>query len=609
MCGIGGYWGLGNIEESRLDRALNSMSHRGPDGSGVFTATYNDHRVVLFHRRLSILDLDKRSSQPFKLGGHVLSYNGEIYNYIEIRKELESLGHSFLTTSDTEVLAAALFQWGEGALDRLEGMWAFAWYDKSTGRLLLSRDRFGEKPLYLFEHRGEVYFASEIKGLEALTGGRFQVNQNQLLRYMVNGYKSLNKTAETFYLGVRELPSGTNLWFSPSEPKQEKRYWRYRLAVDERLSFQDAVEAVREALIRAVTIRLRSDVSLAFCQSGGIDSNSLISIAAKQLNQDVRSYTIVNTDERYEESEMVEAMKKHLPIRNTSVHLSKNNFLENLKAMVKQHDSPVCTVSYYVHMQLMRAMSDDGCKVTISGTGADELFTGYYDHHNLYLYDVSSNDKLFNKSIGAWRQHLSSIVRNPFLKDPELYLKNPDFRKHLYLNNEIFSSWLKVNWTEEFTELNYGVPMLRNRMLNELFEETVPPILLEDDMNAMSTSMENRSPFLDRNLFETAFSIPSRHLIQDGKSKAVLREAMRGIVPDVVLDNRRKVGFNAPMNDVLDTSQDRVVGELLSDSPIYDLVNREKIEELLKKERLENSESKFLFNFVNSKFFMESANE
>ncbi|MBT5949713.1 MAG: asparagine synthase (glutamine-hydrolyzing) [Betaproteobacteria bacterium] len=600
---------MGNIEESRLDRALNSMSHRGPDGSGVFTATYNDHRVVLFHRRLAILDLDKRSSQPFKLGGHVLSYNGEIYNYIEIRKELESLGHSFLTTSDTEVLAAALFQWGEGALDRLEGMWAFAWYDKSTGRLLLSRDRFGEKPLYLFEHRGEVYFASEIKGLEALTGDRFQVNQNQLLRYMVNGYKSLNKTAETFYLGVRELPSGTNLWFSPSEPKQEKRYWRYRLAVDERLSFQDAVEAVREALIRAVTIRLRSDVSLAFCQSGGIDSNSLISIAAKQLNQDVRSYTIVNTDERYEESEMVEAMKKHLPIRNTSVHLSKNNFLENLKAMVKQHDSPVCTVSYYVHMQLMRAMSDDGCKVTISGTGADELFTGYYDHHNFYLYDVSSNDKLFNKSIGAWRQHLSSIVRNPFLKDPELYLKNPDFRKHLYLNNEIYSSWLKVNWTEEFTELNYGVPMLRNRMLNELFEETVPPILLEDDMNAMSTSMENRSPFLDRNLFETAFSIPSRHLIQDGKSKAVLREAMRGIVPDVVLDNRRKVGFNAPMNDVLDTSQDRVVGELLSDSPIYDLVNREKIEELLKKERLENSESKFLFNFVNSKFFMESANE
>ena len=605
MCGIAGYWGKTPLEPERLQQASKVLQHRGPDDSGIYQQQHPRHCVALVHRRLSILDLDPRSAQPFRLGHQVLSYNGEIYNYVEIRQELISLGHVFRTTGDTEVLAVALKQWGVDALDRLEGMWAFAWYDEQAGRLLLSRDRFGEKPLYLWDTPDGLFFASEVKGLAALKGKWPDVNQNHLLRYLVNGYKALYKTAETFHQGVWELTAGTNLWVEADGSKQEQRYWVPKLQIREDWAFTDAVEATREELIRAVSVRMRSDVPLAFCQSGGIDSNSLISIASRELGKEVHGYTIVNTDARYEEAEMVQHMVQEVGIKHTPVPLNSEGFLNNLAALVKQHDGPISTISYYVHHQLMQAMQADGYKVTISGTGADELFTGYYDHHNLYLAEVAKDLLLFNESINNWNQHLRPIVRNPYLKDPELYLKQPDCRSHIYLNNDVFASWLENSWQEDFFERDYGVPLLRNRMLNETFEETIPVILHEDDLNAMSVSLENRSPFLDRGLFETAFTIPTQHLIRDGKAKVVLREAMRGIVPDKVLDNRRKVGFNAPILDLLDVSNAKVREQLLDPNPLFELVRRDKVEELLQKVSLENSESKFLFSFLNAKIILK----
>ena len=197
-------------------------------------------------------------------------------------------------------------------------------------------------------------------------------------------------------------------------------------------------------------------------------------------------------------------------------------------------------------------------------------------------------------------------MRNPYLKDPELYIKDPGFRDHLFLQNDLFATYLKKDWMESYTENNYVSSLLRNRMLNELFEETVPVILHEDDLNSMSVSIENRSPFLDRRLFDLAYSIPSRYLIQDARAKAVLRDAMRGIVPDSILDERRKVGFNAPIKDLLDIYDPKTREYLLDDGPVYNLVNKDKIELLLQHEELPNSESKFLFNFINMKIFMEN---
>jgi asparagine synthase (glutamine-hydrolysing) len=583
--------------------ASQALAHRGPDGDGFYSHTKNGRSVAFMHRRLAIIDLEARSDQPFRFDESVLLYNGELYNYIELRRELQALGHVFRTEGDTEVMAQALRRWGPDALDKCEGMWALAWYDERDGTLLLSRDRFAEKPLYLWRRDEGIYFASEVKGLAALAGAWPETNENHLLRYMINGYKALYKVEETFFRGVSELPKASYMTLpGDSGPKP---YWTPRAVENPSLSYGDAVAATREALLNSVKLRLRADVPLAFCMSGGIDSNALIATAKKVLGYDVHGFTIVNSDARYEEQDMVQASVNALGVRHTEIAVTQDGFLDNMKKLVASHDAPVYTISYYVHWQLMQAVAEHGYKVSISGTAADELFTGYYDHHNLYLHAVSGDPELHATALANWQAHQGPIVRNPYLRQPDLYLKNPNERRHIYLNNDEFAQWMHQPWQEDFTEIDYGAGLLRNRMLNELFAEAVPVILHEDDLNAMYFGIENRSPFLDRKLFDVASSIPARHLVQDGRAKSVLREAMRGIVPDVILDNRRKVGFNAPILDLLDVDHPETRGFLLDDSPVYDLVRKDKIEALLKNKTLANSASKFLFYFVNMKMFLD----
>ena len=197
------------------------------------------------------------------------------------------------------------------------------------------------------------------------------------------------------------------------------------------------------------------------------------------------------------------------------------------------------------------------------------------------------------------------MVRNPHLRNPELFVDAPGFRDHVFLDADGFAAYLTSPWSEAFTEERYSDRLLRNRMLNELFHEATPVILHEDDLNAMCFSVENRSPFLDRDLFEFCNSIPTRHLMRDGRTKAVLRDALAGIGPEAVMQNRRKVGFNAPIYSFLDLGDPAVRAELLRDSPVFDLIRRDRIEALLDKADLPNSESKFAFYFVNCKLFLE----
>ncbi len=606
MCGIAGYIGSFPLEPNNLNKASIALKHRGPNDEGLYNHELNNKYVSLVHRRLSIIDLDKRSNQPFKYKNTVLVFNGEIYNYMEIRKQLKELGHIFKTSGDTEVLIHALHQWGQDALKKLEGMWAFAWYNELNGTLVLSRDRFGEKPMYIWEKNNRFYFASEIKGLSAISNDKPKVNKNHLLRNLVNGYKSIYKTRETFFEGINELPAGTYLKINSDGTSTYSDYWKPNLVENTNLSYSDAVNMIREAVIDATKLRMRSDVPIAFCMSGGVDSNTLISIAAKILGCEVHGFTIVNTDSRYEEQSLVDQSVKELGIKHHSVKLEKHNFLKNLSSLINHHDSPIYTISYYLHWQLMRSIADKGFKVTISGTASDELFTGYFDHHNLFLYEISKNKQLHQKALSDWNKYQKNIVRNPYLKDPNLYINNPDFRDHNFMNNDLFASCILDEWKESFTENKYVKSLLRNRMLNEIFVETVPVILHEDDLNAMYFSMENRSPFLDSNLFDLAYSIPSHYLIKNGFAKAVLRDAMQGVVPENVLRERRKVGFNAPIMDLLDLNDPIIRSYLLDDSEVFNLIKKNSIEKILNEENFPNSISKFLFNFLNTKIFLEN---
>lgn len=608
MCGIAGYFGPRDIPEEAAKRCLELMYSRGPNASGSYRRrTATGRNALILNRRLAIIDLDERANQPFRHRDKVISLNGEIYNFIELRASLAKAGRSFVTQSDTEVLIQLLDRDGWAGLDRAEGMWGFALFDETNETLLLSRDRFGEKPVYLLrEADGGLYFGSEVKFIAALAGRRLKVNVDHLKRYMINGYKALYKDRHCFFDGVTELASGAAMSIGADGHETVHRFWRPGgLQIDETLSYADSVALARDALIRSVELRLRSDVPLAFCLSGGVDSNSLIAIAKRVLNYDVHGFTIMNKDQRYDERSMVETAVRDLKLRHTAVDINNEGFLDKLRLLVRQHDAPVYTITYYVQWQLMEQIAAHGYKVSISGTGADELFSGYYDHHSLYIAEMHGDAGRYTDALKNWQTHIAPIVRNPFLQDPNVFVKNPQERRHIFLDAEEFSGYLLQPWSEPFAEEHYSGSNMRNRMLNELFREAVPPILHEDDLNAMYYSIENRSPFLDRALFDVTMRIPTRHLVRNGRAKALLRDAVRGIAPDAIIDNPRKVGFNAPILDLLDVSDPATKAALLDDSPIFEHVRRDRIEKLIERSSLPNSESKFLFYFLSAKIFLE----
>ncbi len=607
MCGIAGYFGAETLPSGRVTSCLALMSRRGPDHQAArHWNTLGGRNLYLLHSRLSIIDLDPRANQPMQFGDQWIVQNGELYNYLERREELAQAGITLTTRSDTEVMLAGIEHFGWSVLDRYEGMWAFAVYNQTDGSLTLCRDRFGEKPLYLYrDGAGGLYFGSEIKFIAALLGQAMEVNTEHLLRYLVNGYKGLYKGTNTFFNGVTELASGALLQIDAQGRETLQRYWTPRFASREAMGFAEAVHGARERLIRSVELRLRADVPLAFCMSGGVDSIALISIAKRVFDYDVHGFTIVNSDARYEESEMVAHAVQELGLRHTEIPVTTEQFLPRLRELIRYHDAPVYTITYYAHWLLMESVAAHGYRISVSGTAADEMFSGYYDHHLAYLAEVSGDAGLYAQALRAWQEHIQPIVRNRHLQNPSLFVDQPAFRKHIFDGADDSCAYLHKPWREAFTETCFTDSLMRNRMLNEMFHEVIPVILHEDDLNAMCFSIENRSPFLDRNLFEFCNTIPTRHLIRDGRAKAVLRDAMRGIAPDMLMENRRKVGFNAPIHSFLDVSIPDVRRSLLNDSPIFEWVRRDKIEALLGKRDLPNSESKFLFNFLNAKLFLE----
>ena len=316
MCGIADHVGGTPLPDERVRACLALMARRGPDAHGVERYRLDERSTVtLLHTRLSIIDPDPRGAQPMSMPGHHVALNGELYNYRELRTDLESRGVAFRTRTDTEVLLALLASDGWAALDRCEGMWAFAHVDEARGALVLCRDRFGEKPLYLHETPDGLVFGSEPKFVFALLGRTLPVDRRQGARYLVNGYKALYKQPATFFEGLAEVPAG----------------------------------GVRDGLARSVELRLRADVPLAFCMSGGIDSNCLLAIAKRLCGFDVHGFTIVNEDERYEERAFVDHMVPALDLRQTSVSIDGTGFLDGLSELVRYHDAPVYTISYYVH--------------------------------------------------------------------------------------------------------------------------------------------------------------------------------------------------------------------------------------------------------------------
>ena len=611
MCGISGYISKTNlIADNGVPRTLELMKRRGPDSKNFYKNSYNSKQLALLHSRLNIIDLNERANQPYYDEHFIVVFNGEIYNYLEIKNKLKEKNYKFNTNSDTEVLIKSFQEYGEKCVDHFIGMWAFAIWDIKKKQLFLSRDPFGEKPLYYYLDKNGFFFGSEIKFIKSLCKKKFEVSQNQIQKNIFLGYKSLNKSNSTFYKDIISLESSSNILIDLDLNLIKKRYWKPKLDIDQNMNINDAINGVKNNLVKSLELRMRSDVPIAFCLSGGVDSSLLASHAKKTFNKEISTFSIIDKDPRYDESENIRCVIDDLKCNNELIRMNNDEslFFDRLKVLTNYHDGPIATLTYYIHSFLSESISKQNFKVAISGTGADELFTGYYDHFLLH-FETLKDTKYLSPKIESWEKFILPNIRNPHLQKSKLYIDEPDNRDLVYEKNFGISQYSINEVEQKFSEENYCDELLRKRMMNELFHEVVPVILKHDDLNSMYYSIENRSPYLDRDLLEFALTIPPHLLIENGLQKKILRDSGEGILIDKVRLSKQKKGFNASINSIINLNDLNVLDYIFdTNSPIAEYVDLLKLRKDLNIKFIPNHLSKLIFSIISTNFFLESNN-
>lgn len=554
MCGIAGIITLETDESlaHRLDLMVKAQAHRGPDGEGRWLGEVGRMGVAVGHSRLAIIDLSEGGAQPYvsRDGRYVLTYNGEIYNYRELREELVREGVEFQTESDTEVLFHALIRWDEGALPKLNGMWAFALLDSKRGTMLLSRDRFGIKPLYLYRGKRGLLFASEIKALLAGTRERFQPNLKVVARYLNQAL--LDAQSDTFFTGIEALPPGhflkVNLAAGYPFKFVPRRYW----SLPEQDSFtgteDERIETVRETFVDAVRLRLRSDVAVGVLLSGGVDSSSIAAAMHRILGSraDLRLLSAVSDDPRFDEQPFINRMGAHLGCQVTKVPLrfGPQECFDLLGQVVYANDEPVGSLSNVAHYLLMREAKRFGVTVVLSGQGADEILCGYRKFLGFYLESLVRTGhplKATGVFLGFLRQR--TTLSQLSLSEAKRYL--PAMRR--LSGPDIRGSALREC---EFA-LNVGLngENLITRQARDVESFSVPALLHYEDRMSMAWSREIRVPFLDYRLVNMLLPLEPAWKLRQGWTKWIFRKAMEPYLPPEVAWRKDKQGFVNPQSE------------------------------------------------------------
>lgn len=544
MCGIAGYYGFKIINKNKLNITLGLMKNRGPDASGIIKKKLGKKKLYFLHSRLSIIDLGKRSNQPFIYKNLLLVFNGEIYNYIELRNDLMKIGYEFETNSDTEVLIKSIEYFGEKVFDKIEGMWAFAIFDLKKNKLILSRDRFGEKPLYYKKDEYGIYFGSETKFIQSLCGKKLKPNLAKCQDFLSYGYNSFSLSDNSFIETIKNIKPSTNLIINKKNVLTKRIYWSLnKIKIDKSLDLKKHIIDIRKKLIYAIKIRLRSDVKDAFYLSGGVDSGTIVSICKKFFYKKIESYSIFQKKHsQYDESFIIKKIAKETNSKNYNIDASQIDILKNLKEMVGYYNSPVLTLNNLAQTLLCKKMSKKKVKVVFSGVGSDEIFSGYYDHYLYHLADLKKNS-LYSENKKYWENNVKKYIRNPKLRDEKLPMSRlQHIKKFDFLLKK--PKVLKIKKTKKILQSH-----LKTALIHQ-FRDNLEPMLYAEDLNSMKYSLENRSPFLDRNLTEKLFSINPRFFIQKGYAKYLLRSATKGILHNSVRLKKSKIGFNVSVNSI-----------------------------------------------------------
>lgn len=578
MCSIAGYVRLaGRADNVRLLRSMNrALAHRGPDGSGLFIAEGTpagravamrpgedrfEHRVALAHNRLAIVDLTDAGHQPFTSpdGRYTLAFNGEIYNHAELRPDLEARGWRFRSKTDTEVLLAAYATWGPGAFDRLEGFWALAIWDNERAELVLSRDRFGEAPLFYLWHEGNLHFASEIPALLEVVGwSALKPSAQAIADYLHLGQTDAGY--RTFYEGIDQLPQATWARLSVGHGALDVQpYWNVpsqRTSAD-RLSAQDATEQLRTALVGATLGRLRADVPVGFQLSGGMDSSALVALAAAS-GRKVAAFTVSYPGTPHDEFPFAAAVAERYPglIEHHELRAPGDEFWSHADAVVTRYAEPFTGPNVFSSQLTWQAIRAGGMKVCLNGAGGDELFMGYRrDFHAPYLRELMSAGRCLTAlresallsedpaglfSLKNANRLLAALgPARPVTPDGHVAVTSPGSATHFVPRSLFPVRTDRLPRREPSADLD-------GRVHNLLGDWRLACYTKIGNIASLAVPVELRFPFFDRRVAELALTVPHEYLIRDGWLKWLLRKACEPYLPHDVVWRRRKMGFPFP---------------------------------------------------------------
>ena len=598
MCGIFGIVQVAPLNAQDLRSMSHLLRHRGPDDEGFLVAkgrhvdlyggqdtpeavyaTKSPYQplgalpedlgseqgcLVLGHRRLSIIDLSPAGHQPMSyLDRYWLVYNGEIYNYLELQEELRGSRYVFQSHSDSEVILAAYDKWGPDCVHRFNGMWSIAIFDRLKQTLFLTRDRFGVKPLYLWTTPGRLAFASEIKAFTGLQGWKAVGNLPRILDYAVWGCTDLGK--ETLFKGVFQFPAGHRVLVriadlikgiarqEPFEFRSERWYWPAECTF---ASEAEAVRALRDLFVDAVRLRLRADVAVGSCLSGGLDSSSIVSVMQSLLDQSgvsgkQQTFTASSSEAPFDETRFAQAVVDHTGVRSNFTTPELGRLFKDLESLVWAQDEPFASTSIFAQWCVFHLARERNVSVMLDGQGADEILCGYRGFIGAHLAELFRGGKmwLLVKEISALRREIGfSPARS--VGYMLSYLAPRILRLLGRFDDRAFSEkdWIGPDHRDAFdrnpiVEAGGRPSSVRAMSLAQLEATNLPMLLRWEDRNSMACSIEARTPFLDYRLVEACLGMSSQYKIGGGVTKGVLRKAMRGLVPDIVLDRRDKMGF------------------------------------------------------------------
>lgn len=569
MCGITGLINKNGLPVDKKDiKHMNDLiSHRGPDSEGF----YFESNLAFGHRRLSILDLTQDGHQPMGyLQKYFITYNGEIYNYLEIKEELISYGYSFDSKTDTEVILASYDKWGEKCVDKFNGMWAFAIHDKQKNIVFCSRDRFGVKPFYYTQTEDKFAFGSEIKQLLVLKNP--MVNIEVVVDYLVA--RMLENTNKTFFKNIFKLEPSSNLIYDLKTNKIQI-YKYYDILKQETQTQDDPIKKYENELIRSIKIRLRSDVTVGSCLSGGLDSSSVATIASNMLHDN--KFMAVHAKSIEKSSDESEYAKIVANNANLDLHIVTPNiedFKNSIDEVVYTQEEPFGGPSIFMQYFVMKKAKEIGCKVMLDGQGGDETLLGYERYYPSIYIDIFKKHGLFSmiKNIILSSKNNSKMSFKNIMKytfgsilsklRKKAYMLECDFVKKEYMNDFKFLDELSKNYFDVFKLSKY-----------EITYTNLPALLRFEDKNSMRHSVETRLPFLDYKALECALNTDSEIKIKDGWTKYILRMIIKDKLPQNVVFRKNKLGFNAPDKSWISSIDSQIISEIKNSKIINKISN------------------------------------